>query len=97
MDMLPKVKVSFVISGKEFDLSMLTEELNISPSETRSLEDWPEAVKNNVHILEELQPVYEWCISEKEELCLQIETPIPYIVGYFGKLETLITFDIYVY
>lgn len=141
MDMLPKVKVSFVISGKDFDLSMLTEELNISPSETRSLEDWPEAVKNNVHIPEELQPVYEWCISEKEELCLQIETPIrriisqiegkeqvlmefckryglkkslcmvihgedmglpditlsPYIVGYFGKLETLITFDIYVY
>ena len=59
MDMLPKVEVSFVISGKDFDLSMLTEELNISPSETRSLEDWPEAVK----ITYTFQKSYSLCMS----------------------------------
>lgn len=72
MDKLPKVEVSLVIEGENFDINKLTKELNILSTKTRSPKDWPEEIKNNVNIPKEFQPVYEWCISEKEELCTQI-------------------------
>lgn len=55
MDNLPKIMVDFVVDGKNFILEELTEELSILPTEIRGIDDWPEAIKNNPNLPEELQ------------------------------------------
>ena len=50
--------------------------INIFPTRTRNIDDWPETVKNSPEIPEELQPRYVWCISQEENLCRQVEIPI---------------------
>jgi hypothetical protein len=38
---LPKIKVSFIISGDDFNFDEVTERLNINPSKTRKKNDFP--------------------------------------------------------
>ncbi|MDO4261395.1 MAG: DUF4279 domain-containing protein [Eubacteriales bacterium] len=93
MDNFPHVKVSFVVEGKSLNLKELTEELDILPTETRGLEDWPEAIKNNLNLPEELQPRYVWCIDQEADLCKQIEIPINRIITQMeGKEQKLLDF-----
>lgn len=93
MKNFPRIKVSFVIEGKKLNLEQLTEELEILPTETREIEDWPEAVKNNLNLPEELQPRCVWCICQEADLCKQIEIPIQKIVDQIkGKEQKLLDF-----
>lgn len=54
MDKFPHIKASFVVEGEKLNLKKLTEELDILPTETREIEDWPEAIKSNLNLSEEL-------------------------------------------
>lgn len=93
MKNFPYIEVSFVIEGKYFDLQQFTKEIGILPSETRGIDNWPKNIKNNLNIPEELQPRYEWCICQKEELCKQIELPINKIISkLIGKEQQIIEF-----
>lgn len=93
MDKLPYVKVDFAIEGKNFNLNRLTEELEIVPTETRNIDDWPEAIKNNSNLPEELQPGYSWCISQEMDLCTQIEIPINRLIDILkGREQKLLEF-----
>lgn len=95
MKNFPHIKVSFVIEGKKLNLKQLTEELDILPTETREIMDWPEAVKNNLNLPEELQPRCIWCICQEVDLCKQIEIPIDKIVAQIkGKEQKLLDFCI---
>lgn len=95
MKNFPHIKVSFVIEGKKLNLKKLTEELDILPTETRGIEDWPEAVKSNLNLPEELQPRYVWCICRVVDLCKQIEIPINKIVAQIkGKEQKILDFCI---
>lgn len=95
MKNFPHIKVSFVIEGKKLNLKKLTEELDILPTETRGIEDWPEAVKSNLNLPEELQPRYVWCICQEVDLCKQIEIPINKIVAQIkGKEQKILDFCI---
>ena len=80
MSQFPKIKVDFVIEGKNLDIEKLTKMINIFPTRTRNIDDWPETVKNSPEIPEELQPRYVWCISQEENLCKQVEIPINRII-----------------
>ena len=46
MSQFPKIKVDFVIEGKNLDIEKLTKMINIFPTRTRNIDDWPETVKN---------------------------------------------------
>ena len=81
MSQFPKIKVDFVIEGKNLDIEKLTKTINIFPTRTRNIDDWPETVKNSPEIPEELQPRYVWCISQEENLCRQVEIPITIIIA----------------
>lgn len=93
MSDFPYIEVSFVIEGKYFDVQQFTKEIGIVPSETRGIDDWPNMIKNNLNIPEDLQPRYVWCICQKEELCKKIEFPINKIISQLtGKEQKFIEF-----
>lgn len=64
MEKLPKVEVSFVAVGKDFDLTNMTSVLEIQPTEVRTKDDWPNAIKNNPNLPEEYQPRHSWSYSK---------------------------------
>lgn len=45
MNKLPRVIVCFGITGKELNINELTETLDIIPTHTRGIDDWPEIIK----------------------------------------------------
>lgn len=93
MDKLPCINVSFMIEGKYIDFEQLNKYIDIFPTKTRGLEDWPRAIKNNLNLPQELQPRCEWSICRKTNLCKQIEIPINKIIEQLkGNEEKLIEF-----
>lgn len=91
MNKLPRVEVDLIIEGKTFDVEEFTDKLNILPTMTRTKEDWPSAIKNNLSIPEELSPRCMWGINESADLCEEIGIPISGIVSKLeGKEENLI-------
>ena len=93
MDNLPRINVSFLISGKNIDFEQLNEEVDILPTETRGVHDWPKAIKNNLNLPEELRPRCGWSIHQEVELCKQIEIPINKIVEQLkGKEQKIFAF-----
>lgn len=93
MNNFPNIKVDFVVEGKNFKIEELTEELNIFPTEVRRTDDWPEAIKNNPNLPEELLPRNFWCICDEKELCEQIEIPVRKILEQMkGKEQILCRF-----
>ena len=47
MGEFPCVEVSFVMEGRKLDLQQVTEELKITPTSTRGIDDWPQIIKDN--------------------------------------------------
>lgn len=87
-----QIEVSFIVEGKNFDLKQLTKEIEIFPTEARGIEDWPDGIKNNTNLPNDLQPRCIWCICQKEE-CKKIEVPIREIMRQLkGKEEKLMEF-----
>lgn len=93
MDTRSSIEVDFVIEGKNLDLGKLTEELGILPTETRGIDDWPDAIKNNSFLPQKLKPTCEWCISYKEDMCRQVDIPINKIIDRIkGKEKKIFEF-----
>lgn len=91
MKKFPQIKASFVIEGKKIDPQKITEELNILPTETRGIEDWPEAIRGDSNLPEELHPRYVWCICQKLDLCRQVAIPVEKIVTQIrGKEQKIL-------
>ena len=90
MDNFPNIIVDFVVVGKNFIIEELTEELNIFPTEIRRIDDWPEAIKNNPNLPEELRPRNVWCICYKEEQCEEIEMPVQKILEQIKGKEQIL-------
>ncbi|GGC97596.1 DUF4279 domain-containing protein [Enterococcus wangshanyuanii] len=61
---LPKIEISFVAVGKNFDLTNMTRILEVQPTEVRTKDDWPDAIKNNTNLPEEYQPRHSWSYSK---------------------------------
>lgn len=93
MNNFPLINVSFSIVGKNIDFQQLSKEIDILPTETRGIDEWPKAIKNNPNLPEELQPRCIWSISREEDLCKQIEIPINKIIEQIkGKEQKLFEF-----
>lgn len=93
MKKLPRIQVDFDIEGKDFDLQKFSDEIGIQPDETRTPEEWPDAIKNNKDLPEELRPRYVWCISERMKKCKITDKPVRKIMERLtGKEEIIIAF-----
>lgn len=90
MDKLPRVIVCFGITGKELNINELTETLDIIPTQIRGIDDWPEIIKKDLTLPEELRPRYEWSIEQEMDLCNTINTPIMSVIDRLqGKEEKI--------
>ena len=89
-DCFPHIEVVFGIEGKNLNNKSFTEQVNILPTSTREIDDWPDAIKNNSNLPKELQPRCVWCLSQKTELCKQVEVPINKIIDYIKGKEQII-------
>ncbi|MCQ2211798.1 MAG: hypothetical protein MJZ34_16075 [Paludibacteraceae bacterium] len=75
MNEFPKVTVCFWICGK-YNESHLYNKLGIAEAETRGMDDWPDAIKRNNKLPEELQPRCEWSLEVEENTCIDIKIPL---------------------
>ena len=91
MGEFPCVEVSFVMEGRKLDLQQVTEELKITPTSTRGIDDWPQIIKDNKSLPEELRPRYVWCICCEERPCKTLELPVHKLISRLeGKEKKLI-------
>lgn len=64
---LPKIKISLVADGKDFNLENMTQKLEVQPTKVRTKDDWPDAIKNNPDLPDEYKPRHNWCYSKTFE------------------------------
>lgn len=91
MKKLPYIEVSFIIEGENFGLEEFTREMEILPSETRGLDDWPSVIKNHPVIPKDLRPRCMWCICQSEDFCASIKSPINKIKAQLEGKEQVIS------
>lgn len=87
MDKMSRAEATFSVVGKSFDLDKFTESVGIVPTETRTRDDWPEAIKSNPSLPEELKPRCVWDVSEVMSPCSSAERPLEKIVALFRGKE----------
>ena len=61
--MVPKIRVLFSLAGehdKEVDLAEITKKIGIAPTKTRTSDDWPDSIKDQIGLPDELKPHYTW-------------------------------------
>ena len=85
MEYTKKVNVDFVVTGLYIDYDIFLEEVGIIPTIWRTKDDWPETVKVNNGLPDNLKPRYEWGINYTVERCSNIEEPIREIMNKLGK------------
>jgi len=72
----PRINVVFGFDGREGELinfSEISDALDISPSETRTPDDWPEALKRQAPYLpEEIRPRSTWDIETEYEVSYSV-------------------------
>jgi hypothetical protein len=88
----PEILVTFLVKGKKLDLNEFSKKMDIIPTETRSLEDWPEAIKKNKTLPVELQPRCVWKITMHGEKSNTAENLLNEILRRLeDKVEVLIS------
>jgi hypothetical protein len=69
-----EINICFVLSGKNVNLSAITEQLGVIPTKVRTLNDWPEVIKNpKIELPDIYKPCYIWEIITGYEKCRQLE------------------------
>ena len=59
-----EINIWFSLSGRNVNLDEITDKLGIIPCQVRTLDDWPEAIKNPKNELpDELKPRYIWQVD----------------------------------
>ena len=72
----PEIKISLSLvgqSGEILDLDELTKHLDIMPTKTRTLDDWPETIKQpKIELPDWLRPRCVWKVELEYEECLAV-------------------------
>lgn len=61
------IECSFVLEAKTLNFRKVTELLRLIPTKIRTLDDWPDAIKNNDNLPDELKPRCVWKYSVVEK------------------------------
>ena len=85
MNYKSKVNIGFVVTGSYIDYNLFTEKTGIIPTIWRTKEDWPEVIKRNPNLPEELKPRYEWGISYEMEKDNSIDEAIKILMNKLDK------------
>ena len=90
----PEIKIYFGFEGQSggiLDLNELTKRLDIVPTETRTLDDWPEAIKHpRVELPDYLRPRCCWTVTLDYEECLAVRFRFEEMMGILRGKEDVI-------
>jgi hypothetical protein len=90
----PEVKILFGLDGKSgvaIDLGELTRRIGITPTETRGLDDWPDAVKNpKVELPENLGARCCWAVTLDYEECFVVSDRLDQLINILRGKESVI-------
>jgi hypothetical protein len=90
----PEIKISFNLvgqSGEVIDLDKLTECLAITPTRTRTLDDWPEAIKRpKISLPEDLKPRCYWTVELSYEDCSAVSSRFEEMTNILEGKEDII-------
>ena len=87
----PEISVCFILSGKNVDLNEITTRLNIATSLTRTLDDWPDAIKNpKIKLPDELKPRYDWEFGIEYENNLIVKDRFNVLLEFLKGKECII-------
>lgn len=80
---LPIIEVSLVLSSRTIETTKITELVRMSPTEERDMNDWPNVIKNNTKLPEELKPRNEWSWTTRFEKCLSVNEALGELIHHF--------------
>jgi hypothetical protein len=87
----PEISISFILSGKSMNLSEITEQLNITPTRVRTLNDWPESIKNpKAELPDDLKPCYIWRLDLGYENCQLVRDRFDIVLNLLKEKESVI-------
>ncbi|WP_421503010.1 DUF4279 domain-containing protein [Enterococcus faecalis] len=87
---LPIIEISLVLSSRTMETTKITDLLQIDPTTERSIDDWPDVIKNNTNLSEELKPRNEWNWTTKFQKCISVNEALLELINQFNKSITKI-------
>ncbi|MGG5372412.1 hypothetical protein [Enterococcus sp. AZ196] len=81
----PIVEVSVALSSKKIKTTCITDFLQVRPSKERGVEDWPDSIKENSNLPEQMKPRNEWVWSIEYERCTNIDDALKNLIAIFSS------------
>lgn len=85
---LPTVEVSFILSSRKIGTTEITDLIQISPTTERSIDEWPDTIKNNTNLPEELKPRNEWSWTARFHKCMSVDEALADLINQFQEKIT---------
>ena len=86
----PRIQVGFYLTGKEFNIKYVSEVLQVKETYFRTKEDWPDVIKQNQDLPDDLKPRTIWGLQTSREECYTVNFKMKEIVEKLGeKIEKI--------
>ena len=80
---LPIIEASLVLSSRKIKATEITELVQITPTKERSIDDWPDAIKNNTNLPDESKPRNEWIWTNHYQECMSVNEALVNLIDHF--------------
>lgn len=90
----PVIEVSLVLFSKETETKKMTELLQVTPNKERGIEDWPNVIKSNKNLPEQIRPRNEWIWSIEFERQTSVDEALRSLINKFRD-KTPNIFELY--
>ena len=82
---LPIIEVSLVLTSRKIGTTEITDLFQVSPTTERSMDEWPDAIKNNTNLPEELKPRNEWSWTVRFHKCMSVDEALADLINQFQE------------
>lgn len=87
---IPKIRATFGLVSKNFSIDYVSQELGIQPDWSRTIDGWPDVIKNNSDLPEELKPRTIWEIETTKDECWAVEIQLEKLINRLeGKVDVI--------
>ena len=87
----PMIEASLVLSSKEIETIRITNLLQVNPTKERCIEDWPDTIKSNPNLPEQMKPRNEWVWSIEHEKCISVNDVLKNLIETFEGKKSIFT------
>ena len=91
MSKLPTIKILFYLAGDDFSEQDISNELGVVADDFRAKDDWPDVIKNNKNLQEQIKIETVWCVSIKEEHSYAVSKQFEKMINMFKDKKDIIS------